>query len=69
MVIEKFEPEPDRGLAPLLHQLEQYGGTLTFEDQKSSGPGSRALRLHLPEDEYQEKRCREILKVWHSTDS
>ena len=66
MVIEKFEPEPNRGLAPLLHQLEQYGGTLTFEDQESSVPGSRAPRLHLPEDEYQEKKCREIIKAWHS---
>jgi len=66
MVIEKFEPDPDRGLTPLLHQLEQYGGTLSF-DQKSSVPDSQALRLHLPEDEYQEKKCRDIIRGWHST--
>lgn len=69
MVIEKFESEPDYGLTLLSQNLEQYGGKLTVVDRHSSVPGSRTVHLHLPDDEYREKKCREIIKLWYGAGS
>ena len=69
MLIEVVDPDPRRGFAPLIEELERYGGTLTVADDQSGTTGSRTVRLHLPDDEYQEKRCREVLKDWHGARS
>lgn len=55
-----------RDLAPLLHALEQHGGTLTISSW-ASVPGSTTVQLHLPEDEYREKKCREVVAEWLDT--
>lgn len=66
MLIEETDPDPRRGFAPLIEQLEHYGGTLTVADDQSGTNGPRTVHLHLPDDEYGAKRCREVLKDWHS---
>lgn len=63
------EPDPDHGFTPLILELEQYGGTLTVRDRRLSVPGSRTVHLHLPDDEYRQQKCREIIKEWHSAGS
>lgn len=69
MLIEEVDPDPRRGLAPLIEELERHGGALTVVDDQSGTTGSRAVLLHLPDDEYREKRCREVLKDWHGARS
>jgi hypothetical protein len=69
MLIDEVTQDPSRGFAPLIEELEHYGGVLTVVDGHSAGPGSRTVHLHLPADEYREKRCREVLREWHSAGS
>jgi hypothetical protein len=68
MLIEEVDPDPSLDFRPLIEELERYGGTLTVMGGQSE-PGSRTVHLHLPDDEYREKRCREVLREWHSSRS
>ena len=61
--VEEFVPEPDRELGPLIRALEPYGGEFTFTSW-ASVPGAVTVHLYLPEDEYSEKMCRQLIKAW-----
>lgn len=66
MRLEHDDPDHDRDFAPLIEELERYGGTLTVADGPSATSPSRAVHLQLPDDEYLAARCREVLQQWHN---
>jgi hypothetical protein len=64
MLFERLEPVPlgPRDLAPLLHALEEYGGTIALAPEGRPTAGS--IYVAFPEDEYGDKQCRVILHEW-----
>lgn len=63
MLIEDFTPEPGRDLVGLIHALEPHGGAFTITSW-TPGPDAPTACLYLPEDEYREKKCRQIIDRW-----
>lgn len=63
--VEEFIPDPGRDLRPLLRALEPHGGDLTFTSW-ASVPGMVTVHLHLPENEYRERKCRQLIAQWRA---
>lgn len=63
--VEEFVPVPDRDLRPLMRALEPHGADLTFSTW-ASVPGAVTVYLHLPNDEYREQKCRELIEQWRA---
>lgn len=63
MVLERFVCRPGREPAPLVQALECQGAAVTVVPGDPPS-GETTVHVHLPDDEYREKRCREILAEW-----
>lgn len=63
--VEEFVPEPDRDLRPLIHALRPHGADLTITTWAPAS-GAMTVHLHLPEDEYRERKCRHLIEQWRT---
>lgn len=69
MVFLEFSCGPGRDPGPLVASLERYGAATslvpaTEATGAADAAGDLRLRVHLPRDEYREKRCRDLVAAW-----
>ena len=63
--VEEFEPDADRDLRPLMRALEPHGAALTLATW-AAARGAVSVRVHLPDDEYRERKCRQLIQQWQA---
>jgi hypothetical protein len=59
MAVERVNCTPDGDVTSLTQALVPLGASVTVTSESSS-----AVVVHLPDDEYREKQCRQIVEQW-----
>lgn len=59
----EFSCTHSRHSPQVIETLERHGCTVVVKPDPGT-PGSHAVQVVMPEDEYQERKCRAIIREW-----